>query len=187
MVKEKKPDPEEHSIEELADRPLECTECRKAIAVWYTEIVGNTTTETCMCQECPELQRHLQGIGSDSTETCCNSETAAGLCCGECGTTLAGIRMGHPMGCPQCYEVFEDVVLQELRSSHKLPASLMQRQSSSILHIGHKPGQATELSPSLQLIALNEALKETLGKEDYEQAAWLRDQIKDLTEDDGDE
>jgi protein arginine kinase activator len=29
---------------------------------------------------------------------------------------------------------------------------------------------------------LNEALNETLKKEDYEQAAWLRDQIKAITE-----
>jgi protein arginine kinase activator len=29
---------------------------------------------------------------------------------------------------------------------------------------------------------LNEALNETLTREDYEQAAWLRDQIKELME-----
>jgi protein arginine kinase activator len=38
------------------------------------------------------------------------------------------------------------------------------------------------INPSSRLLALNEALKETLSREDYEQAAWLRDQIKALTE-----
>ena len=34
----------------------------------------------------------------------------------------------------------------------------------------------------MQLVALHQALHETLSREDYEQAAWLRDQIKALTE-----
>ncbi len=48
--------------------------------------------------------------------------------------------------------------------------------------MGRAPGEKIEISPSLKLIALNEALSETLSREDYEQAAWLRDQIKKLTE-----
>jgi protein arginine kinase activator len=37
------------------------------------------------------------------------------------------------------------------------------------------------------LTALNEALVETLSREDYEQAAYLRDEIKSLTEGSDDE
>ena len=43
----------------------------------------------------------------------------------------------------------------------------------------------TEISPTLRLIALNEALDETLIREDYEQAALLRDQIRALKEKSG--
>lgn len=177
----KDPNSADFDIEEIADRPLECTECRKPIAVWYTEIVANTTVQTCMCQDCPELQKRLQGISQEAADSVSHTESSAGLCCGECGTKLSSIRMGHPMGCAECYQVFSDVILQELITSHKVPLSLANKSPSGSLHVGHKPGQTIELSPSLQLIALNEALKEALGREDYEQAAWLRDQIKDLT------
>ncbi len=39
-----------------------------------------------------------------------------------------------------------------------------------------------EINPSLRILALNEALNEMLKSEKYEQAAWLRDQIKALTD-----
>ena len=50
--------------------------------------------------------------------------------------------------------------------------------------MGRTPGQAVAINPSLKLLALHQALNETLSREDYEQAAWLRDQIKALTEGD---
>ena len=52
---EKKPD------KQFPDRPLECSECKKPIAVRYTEIVGDTIIHTSMCADCPELQRRLHG------------------------------------------------------------------------------------------------------------------------------
>lgn len=54
------------------------------------------------------------------------------------------------------------------------------------LHMGRLPGQAVEINPALKLLALNQALHETLSHEDYEQAAWLRDQIKELTDEEND-
>jgi protein arginine kinase activator len=38
------------------------------------------------------------------------------------------------------------------------------------------------MAPAYQLTTLNEALNEALEKEQYEQAAWLRDQIKEWKE-----
>ena len=49
------------------------------------------------------------------------------------------------------------------------------------LHTGRTPGETAKVSPAMRLVSLNEALNETLSREDYEQAAWLRDQIKKLT------
>jgi len=172
----------EPAIEDIAERPLECTECKKPVAVWYTEIVGETTTEICMCKDCPELQRRLHGFSSTPGQGAAITE-GAGLCCGNCGTTLDAFSKGHPLGCSHCYEVFADIIIKELivsrRVSHKFAVNGKARPS----HIGRSLGETDKLSPSLKLIALNEALQETLSREDYEQAAWLRDQIKELTED----
>lgn len=55
------------------------------------------------------------------------------------------------------------------------------------LHAGKSPDQTVEVSAASRIVSLNEALKEALKKENYEQAAWLRDQIKALTEKGGHE
>lgn len=162
------------------DRPLECGECKKPIAVRYTEIVGETITHTNMCADCPELLRRLHG--TSPSEQFYGLAGQAGLACGNCGTTLEDVRRGHRLGCMECYEVFGDVIFMELQTTNRLPARLIATKKAVPLHLGRAPGETHAISPSSRLLALNEALKETLSREDYEQAAWLRDQIKALTE-----
>ncbi len=175
--------PEENNQEEkIPDRPLECSECKKPIAVRYTEIIGTSVTRTSMCADCPELQRRLHGAPASNAIGTTQDEAATGLACGNCGTTLEALRVGTPLGCSLCYEVFDDILLSEMLSSGKIPARIVPTKKSIPIHIGRAPGEIKEMNPSLRLLALNEALSETLKREDYEQAAWLRDQIKALTE-----
>jgi protein arginine kinase activator len=159
------------------ERPLECTECRKAIAVRYTEVVASGVTTVCMCAECPQLQKRLFGLPPNAE----GLQGEMGLVCGDCGTTLANIRMGSMLGCSHCYEIFGDAVIHELRVAHALPAALAGQKMANI-HVGRSPGELSEISPTTRLAALNQALIETLHREDYEQAALLRDQIRTLTE-----
>jgi protein arginine kinase activator len=163
--------------EKLPERPLECSECKKPIVIRYTEMEKGKMIETSMCQECPCLQRKLRGVPSIQ-----NMEVAvkAGLACGDCGTTLESFQMGHPLGCTHCYEVFTDPIIQELHTRGRLPAKINSGKKSLPLHLGRSPGESVEISPSMQLITLNEALNEMLKREDYEQAAMIRDQIKAL-------
>jgi len=165
--------PEEKEVE----RPIECSECKKSIAVKYTEIVGKTIQHTCMCADCPELQRRLHGIpaafGTGGGNT--------GLACGNCGTTLESLRHGNLLGCSACYDVFGDVLVNELATADRIPQKVLSKKGIP-LHVGRTPGETQEINTSSRLLALNEALNETLRREDYEQAAWLRDQIKALTE-----
>lgn len=167
--------------ESTPDRPLECTECKKPIAVFYTEIVGDSISRTAMCADCPNLQRRLKGAPYNETASG-HSEGSAGLACGNCGTTLEAIRVGTPLGCSECYEVFDDILLPEMLAANKIPARIVNNRKSVPVHIGRNPGEMQKLNPSLRVLALNDALRETLKREDYEQAAWLRDQIKALTD-----
>lgn len=178
---EKIPSDNDHEHEQLPERPLECTECRRPIAVFYTEIVGDTITHTCMCSECPVLRHRLQGT-PHGEHIVGKGETGAGLACGNCGTTLESIRMGTPLGCDICYEVFDDILIPEMMAAGRIPSRIATTKKTIPIHIGRAPGEMQEMNPSLRLLALNEALKEMLKTEDYEQAAWLRDQIKELTE-----
>lgn len=162
------------------ERPLECTECRRPIAFQYTEIVGDRITHTCMCAECPVLHRRLHGT---HLEHAVSSDSATSLACGNCGTTLDAIRVGTLLGCQVCYEVFDDILLPEMLEANKIPARFATTTKKSVpVHIGRAPGEIQEINPSLRLLALNEALTEMLKSEKYEQAAWLRDQIKALTD-----
>lgn len=171
---DKKP---EHS----PDRPLECSECKKSIAVRYTEITKDSIVNTSMCSDCPELHRRLYGTGPAQKEST-QREGNAGLCCGNCGTALEEVKRGHSLGCMECYDVFGDLLLMEMQSSNRLPSRTLPLKKSTPLYIGRSPGETLTISPSSRLLALSEALKETLSREDYEQAAWLRDQIKALTD-----
>ena len=169
--------PEKH----FPDRPWECGECKKPIAVRYTEIVGDTVTHTSMCADCPELQRRL--YGTHPREHVQNQvDPATAVECGNCGTTLEEVKRGHRLGCANCYVVFEDVLLIEMQAANRLSPRVSLGKKSLPIHLGRAPGESLAINPASRLLALNEALKETLGREDYEQAALLRDQIRALTE-----
>lgn len=174
--------PEEEEEEKLPERPLECSDCKKPISTLYSEIVGSSTTQTCMCSDCPVLEKHLFGIRNVSGPEGIKTENLTGLACGNCGTTLDALRMGAMLGCSVCYEVFEEIIITELLAIERMPPRLATVKRSESLHIGRIQGQPPEISSSMRLLALNEALSETLKREDYEQAAMLRDQIKALTE-----
>lgn len=172
----------ESTDDALPDRPLECSECKREISVVYTEIVGDTVVRTSMCADCPCLQKHLRGVpmmghGAHKDET-----APAGLTCGNCGTTLESLRVGLPTGCGICYEVFDTALVSELFASDKIPQHIIPGKKLTALHVGRAPGVTQEVNATSRLLALTEALNDTLRKENYEQAALLRDQIKALTD-----
>lgn len=169
----------------FSDRPLECSECKKPIAIHYTEITGDCISHTSMCADCPEFQRRLYGTSAIEI-VASQTGTVAGLGCGNCGTTLEELRRGHRLGCPECYIVFEDVLLIEMQLGNHLPNRISLAKKNLPFHIGRAPGETLAINASSRLLALNEALKETLSREDYEQAAWLRDQIKLLVNEEKD-
>ena len=164
----------------LPERPLECCgECRRPIKILYTEIVGKNITKMAMCGECPVLRQKLHGGG---TVKRAEGGSPAELVCGGCGLTLDEVKMGASLGCPLCYEIFSDEILRELAQLERIPLKYAFQKRGEPLHIGRTPGQHQEIDPSLKLLALQQALHETLGREDYEQAALLRDQIREIEE-----
>lgn len=171
--------PQENLEEKEPDRPLECSECKKPIAVRYTEADKGKIVETSMCADCPHLLKRLKG-GSITYPLATGAKT--GLVCGDCGTSLEDLQVGHPLGCSHCYEVFSEAIVIELNSRNKIPLKINTGKKNSTYHFGRILGEAIEVNPSLQLIALNEALNEMLKKEEYEQAAMIRDQINALEE-----
>lgn len=163
----------------MPERPDECGQCKKPAKVLYKEIVGNRITVTEMCADCPVLYKKLHG---DTPELPKESKEAlgAGLYCGHCHTSLEAVKMGNPMGCSECYTVFGDLLVQELIAENKIPAQMQQVKRNQPLHIGKTPDKQANIPASSRLTALNEALNDALQRENYEEAAWLRDQIKEI-------
>jgi protein arginine kinase activator len=163
----------------MAERPVECSHCKKPIKVIYKEIVGDSILCTEMCGECPVLQEKLHQPSAEALD----KET--GFCCGQCGTTLESIKEGNPLGCSECYAVFSSLIIHELIVRDLLPFHLKQTletKKTQPIHIGKVPKKSIAFTPSSRVIALTEALNEALKNENYEEAARLRDQIKTLTE-----
>ena len=160
----------------MAERPIECSECKKNIQVTYKEIARGKSSCTEMCGTCPILEKKLHGK-PDFCASEKNKEREPKLCCAICMTTTEAIETGNPLGCSHCYIVFEEVLLKKLISENALPLNL---QKSEPLHRGKSPNQSITIPLSNQLAAFNEALNIALQKEHYEQAAWLRDQIQSL-------
>lgn len=165
----------------MVNRPLECSQCQKAARVCYKEIIRSSITCTEMCADCPILENKLHGESlqlqaSDKQNT---------LCCSRCGTALDAIKMGDSVGCTDCYEIFSDTLIIELIQTETIPPSLIKSLSGkqpTPLHTGRAPNTPVDITLSKRLSSLNEALNEALKKENYEQAAWLRDQINALQE-----
>lgn len=163
----------------MGERPVECGHCKKPIKVTYKEIVGDVITITEMCADCPALQ---QKLGSSSTGETANNTL---LICGHCKTPLDAIIRGDYVGCVECYSVFKDPLITELIARDELPArlvKLLEKKKNEPLHKGKSPGNPTPFMLSTQLSTLTKELSESLKRENYEQAAWLRDQIKSLKE-----
>lgn len=163
----------------MGERPVECGQCKKSAKVVYKEIVGNITTVTESCADCPILLNKLHG-SSPEKRVAGKEDSEAGLFCGQCHTPLEAVKMGNPMGCSECYRIFGDLLVQELIAENKIPKQLQTGRRNQPLHVGKTPDKPANVPVSNQLPGLNEALNEALKQENYEEAAWLRDQIKEL-------
>ncbi len=166
----------------MEDRPLECSHCQKPADITYEEISEETTSCMRMCKECPILAKKLHGTLS-LEEPVTNNTTESS--CLHCHTTLENIQTGEPLGCDICYQTFDHALIEKLCIEKLIPASLEKNKlltPSDNLHQGKSPLAFASVSFSHQWDTLHQALADAVQKEQYEQAAWLRDELKKLKE-----
>ncbi|MEX0961409.1 MAG: UvrB/UvrC motif-containing protein [Simkaniaceae bacterium] len=169
----------------MSDRPIECTGCQKPIRVIYKQIAQNAITEQSCCEECPVL-----AVFQDEESAKDLTSHKEVFICDHCQTSTEEMGQEKQVGCPSCYSAFEAVLTEEYRKNFALPKrclSLLEADAKAPLHLGQiKPENSEGVPLSSQLQGLNEALNKALRKENYEEAAYIRDQIKGLIEgDDG--
>jgi len=93
------------------------------------------------------------------------------LKCPRCGFTQADFKKSGRLGCPECYKTFADGLAGLLKTMHK-----------GTRHTGKAPEalRATRENAD-KLKTLQTKLARAIKDENYEQAALLRDEIKQLT------
>lgn len=171
-----------------------CEICKKNEATMVLKkTINNKTTVTNLCAECARkagtsIPTPLDGLGSMFSGLL-NLETIwkggpfqpVGTIkkCPSCGTTKEDIMREGKLGCAECYITFIDEMRPLLRKIH-----------GNCLHHGSVPNaeeivpqaaepkeKAPEKSP---IETLQAKMKEAIEREEFETAAALRDQIKEL-------
>ncbi len=92
------------------------------------------------------------------------------MACPSCGLDYNDYRRTLMLGCPDCYESFSDLLEKDLTRFHRAT-----RHTDSE---DHKPSELASLQDRLR--EARSELKSTLEIEDYDRAAFLRDEIETL-------
>jgi len=159
-----------------------CTICKeKPATVHLTQIVGDKMQKLDLCEDCAKTKGIndptsfgladldlVLGLGASQ-----QLEQAAGgveLKCPRCGFTQADFKKSGRLGCPECYVTFAEGLAGLLKTMHK-----------GTRHTGKAPEalRATRENAGL-LKTLQAKLARAIKDENYEQAALLRDELKQL-------
>nr|MBU1328505.1 UvrB/UvrC motif-containing protein [Candidatus Omnitrophota bacterium] len=158
-----------------------CNICGKSQAtVHLTEIIDEQITELHLCEECAQkkgaqMESHfglsdllagLADLGTQFNKT----KTEPKLKCPKCGLTYEDFKKVGRLGCGECYNVFKEALVPLLKRIH-----------GSTQHYGKSPKKIAKIVKSKnELDVLKEKLQKAIQKEDFEEAAKLRDKIKEL-------
>ncbi len=152
-----------------------CENCGKRQATTHIkQTINGKTAEYHLCPECA-AKLGMSGFNpfdmSDFWSSMFEShlpEVHKAKVCPSCDSTFDQIAKRGRLGCPDCYDTFREELLPSLRRMH-----------GKTRHIGKVPKTAfEEVRDEYEVDKLKAELDEAVGREDYEQAAKLRDQIK---------
>ena len=158
-----------------------CNICGKNQAtVHLTEIIDDQITELHLCEECAQkkgaqMESHfglsdllagLADLGTQFNKT----KTDIKLKCPKCGLTYEDFKKVGRLGCGECYTAFKEALVPLLKRIH-----------GSTQHCGKSPKKIARIVKARnELEVLKEKLQKSIQKEDFEEAAKLRDKIREI-------
>jgi protein arginine kinase activator len=174
-----------------------CDRCQKRDAkILYTEIINGVKKEQHLCEECAtdytSFQMEKPLLNSDLTlgdllstlldgyaasEKKQSGETTPSVICENCGTSYEEFLQKGRFGCAQCYQSFN--------AGGQLGKTLKGIQGAEI-HTGKRPkgfvtaGTDRRFKDFTETEKLSLKLQEAIEKEEFEEAARLRDLIKQM-------
>lgn len=165
---------------------MKCDFCEKKASVFLTQLVDGQMKKVCLCDPCAKergvtdptgfslADMLLGGVaaGTESTAqgTSHHPTPGGGRKCPSCGFTLDDLRRVRRFGCSDCYATFSEEVSQMIRGIHK-----------GTTHIGKVPDGLMAMQVLHQRIEeLRSRLDQAITSESYEEAAGIRDEIRNL-------
>jgi len=158
-----------------------CCICKeKPATVHYTQITGDKTQKLDLCESCAKSKGagdptsfafadQLLGLGASQ-----EIEQATGgpeVKCPRCGFSHADFKKSGRLGCPECYQTFAEGLGGLLKSMHK-----------GTRHVGKVPAALRQTREAAdRLKTLQKKLAKAVEEENFELAAVLRDELKQLS------
>ncbi|MGA3170799.1 MAG: UvrB/UvrC motif-containing protein [Chthoniobacteraceae bacterium] len=156
-----------------------CDVCKSAEAkVHLTEIVGGKMKKVNLCHGCAKakgvdnptgfgLADVFLGLGNTQE---IEHGAATAQCCPACGFSQADFKKTGRLGCAKCYETFSDGLTSLLKAMHK-----------GTHHTGKVPSRISrQIERENTLKVLQRDLQKAVADENYESAAQIRDQLRQM-------
>ena len=166
---------------------MKCDFCDNKASVFLTQLVEGQMKKVCLCDGCAKERGVTDPTGFSLADlllgglpggpgTVAASPSAVtpgnGKKCVTCGFTLDDLRRVRRFGCSDCYPTFSEEVAQMVRGMHK-----------GTSHVGKVPeGMMAVQFRNQRIEELRSRLDQAIASESYEEAAGIRDEIRNLDE-----
>ena len=161
-----------------------CEYCQQHEAtIHLSQMVNGQTRELHVCEECAEesgmnvqsvmsIPEVLFGMGQDIPKL--PDEGPAGAkSCPHCHMRARDFKKHARLGCSRCYETFEAELSPMLAAMHK-----------GVRHVGKVPASLRKgVERGILVVHLKAQLDAAVKAENYEEAARLRDQLREMEHD----
>lgn len=155
---------------------MKCDVCTNEATVFLTQIINGQMTTVNLCETCSKAKGVTDEMGFGLADAFLGTGTTTSvprndvLTCSSCGFTSAQLKKIGRMGCPHCYDTFQEGLDQLLSSMHK-----------GTRHLGKIPTRAiADSRRNASMEELKHALQTAIDEERYEEAAQIKIEIQAL-------
>ncbi len=154
---------------------MKCQSCgKKEATVRYKENINGSKQEIYLCSNCAKNMGFINFTSIFSPMFISIPdfiEQEDKLMCKNCGYTLDDYAKTGLFGCEKCYETFEDTLDELFLKLHG---------KNRHIKINKKSTMSSKEDKNLEIEELKEKIQELIKEEKYEEAAVIRDRIKEL-------
>ncbi len=173
---------------------MKCDLCNKDASVFLTQIINGQMTTVNLCEACSKEKGVTDTTGFGLAEAFIGPTTARAkeLACPACGFTQSQLKKIGRMGCPECYTTFREGLDSLLSAMHKGTTHV----GKVPQHLSAVPLRSTTPAPPAPshtvpprktadelrktVAHLRHQLQKAVSEERFEDAARLKNEIRDL-------